>query len=47
MYKLPLLKIVEKTVDFGAISIPFCAINAHCAQVVNEISRVKICHIWN
>ena len=30
MYKLPLLKIVEKTVDFGAISIPFCAINAHC-----------------
>ena len=31
LYKLSLLKIVEKTVDFGVISIPFCAINAHCA----------------
>lgn len=44
LYKLSLLKIVEKTVDFGVISIPFCAINAHCVLTIySKLPWDKIC----
>ena len=38
LYKFSLLKFIKETVNFGGISIPFRAINAHCVLEKNKLT---------